>query len=160
MKRNAVYPGSFDPITIGHVDIIERASKLFEHVYVVISVNASKTTPLLSLDERLDLVKKSLIHLPNVSVDVHQGFVYEYALAHDCDSIIRGLRTITDYQSENQLFYFNYQLSNKKIDTVALFADPNHIFLSSSSVKEILAFGGDITPYVPKVVLDYIKEKK
>lgn len=160
MKRYAVYPGSFDPITVGHIDIIERASKLFDHVYVVISLNSSKSNSFFTFEERLKIVKECLSHLPNVTVDIHKGFVYEYALEHECCSIIRGLRTITDYQSENQLFHFNYQLSNKKIDTVSLFADPSHIFLSSSSVKEILAFGGDITPYVPKVVLDYIKEKK
>ena len=158
MKRNAVYPGSFDPITVGHVDIIERAAKLFDNVHVVISLNSSKSNPFFSLEERLEIVKECLKHLPNVTVNMHKGFVYDYALNNDCSTIIRGLRSITDYQSENQLFSFNYQLSNKKVDTVALFADPNHIFLSSSSVREILAFGGDITPYVPVVVLKHIKK--
>lgn len=160
MKRQAMYPGSFDPITLGHVDIIERAAQLFDHVYVVISLNSSKVSPFFSLEERVHLVKLSLAHIPNVTVDCHKGFVYQYALEHNCCAIIRGLRTITDYQSENQLFDFNYRLSDKKVDTVALFADSKHVFLSSSSVKEILTFGGDISPYVPKVILPYIKDKK
>lgn len=160
MKRYAMYPGSFDPITLGHVDIIERAAQLFDHVYVVISVNPSKIKPFFSLEERVNFAKLSLAHIPNVTVDCHQGFVYQYALAKGCCTLIRGLRTLTDYQSENQLFDFNYQLSNKKIDTIALFADSKHVFLSSSIVKEILTFGGDISPYVPKVILPLIYEKK
>lgn len=158
MSKKAVYPGSFDPITNGHVDIIERAAKLFDHVYVVASVNIGKN-PFFTIEERLYFLQESLKHIKNVTVDFNDKFVYEYALAHDAYIIIRGLRTLTDYQSENQLFNFNYELSNKKVDTIALFADIPHIFLASSVVKEIAAFKGDVEKYVPKVVADAIKKK-
>lgn len=158
MEKKAMYPGSFDPITLGHVDIIERAAQLFDHVYVVISINPDKSS-LFSLEERVEFAKLSLAHLPNVTIDVNNGFVYQYALDHNCCTLIRGLRTITDFQSETQLFDFNYQLSKKKIDTVALFADSQHIFLSSSVVKEILTFNGDITPYVPEQIVNKIYDK-
>lgn len=156
--KKAVYPGSFDPITNGHINIIERACKLFDHIYVVASVNIGKQ-PFFSLEERLYFLKESLKHLPNVTVDYNEKFVYQYALDHQAYTIIRGMRTLTDYQSENQLFNFNYELSNGKIDTIALFADIPHSFLASSVIKEIAAFKGDVSKHVPKVVADAIMKK-
>ncbi len=149
--KNAVYPGSFDPITNGHVDIIERASKLFDKVYVLISLNIQKKH-LFNKEERLILVKESLKHIDNVVVDAFDGFVFEYAKNNNIQFIIRGLRTLTDYQAENQLFEFNYSLSNKDVDTVAFFSDSANSFVSSSIVKEVAQFGGDVSKYVPKVV--------
>ena len=149
--KNAVYPGSFDPITNGHVDIIERASKVFDTLYVLISINPQKKY-LFSKDERVQLVKESLKHIDNVIVDSFDGFVYEYAKEHNAKFIIRGLRTLTDYQAENQLFEFNYSLSNKDVDTIAFFSDSSNTFVSSSIVKEIAQFGGDLSKYVPNIV--------
>lgn len=156
--KNAVYPGSFDPITNGHVDIIERASKVFDTLYVLISINPQKTY-LFSKDERVHLVKESLKHIDNVIVDSFDGFVYEYAKKHNAKFIIRGLRTLTDYQAENQLFEFNYSLSNKDVDTIAFFSDSSNTFVSSSIIKEIAQFGGDLSKYVPNIVNKALLEK-
>lgn len=156
--KNAVYPGSFDPITNGHVDIIERASKVFDTLYVLISLNPQKKH-LFDKEERVRLVKESLKHIDNVIVDSFDGFVYEYAKSHDAKFIIRGLRTLTDYQAENQLFEFNYSLSNKDVDTIAFFSDSSNTFVSSSIVKEIAQFGGDLSKYVPSVVNEALKNK-
>lgn len=156
--KNAVYPGSFDPITNGHVDIIERASKVFDTLYVLISLNPQKKH-LFDKEERVRLVKESLKHIDNVVVDSFDGFVYEYAKSHDAKFIIRGLRTLTDYQAENQLFEFNYSLSNKDVDTIAFFSDSSNTFVSSSIVKEIAQFGGDLSKYVPSVVNEALKNK-
>lgn len=156
--KNAVYPGSFDPITNGHVDIIERASKVFDTVYVLVSLNPQKKY-LFNKEERVELVKESLKHIDNVIVDSFDGFVYEYAKNHNAKFIIRGLRTLTDYQAENQLFEFNYSLSNKEVDTIAFFSDSLNTFVSSSIVKEIAQFGGDFSKYVPNAVFKALKEK-
>jgi len=156
--KNAVYPGSFDPITNGHVDIIERASKVFDTLYVLISLNPQKKH-LFDKEERVRLVKESLKHIDNVIVDSFDGFVYEYAKSHNAKFIIRGLRTLTDYQAENQLFEFNYSLSNKDVDTIAFFSDSSNTFVSSSIVKEIAQFGGDLSKYVPSVVNEDLKNK-
>ena len=142
--KNAVYPGSFDPITNGHVDIIERASKVFDTLYVLISLNPQKKH-LFDKEERVRLVKESLKHIDNVIVDSFDGFVYEYAKSHN--------------QAENQLFEFNYSLSNKDVDTIAFFSDSSNTFVSSSIVKEIAQFGGDLSKYVPSVVNEALKNK-
>ena len=154
----AIYPGSFDPITNGHVDIIERASKVFDTLYVLISLNPQKKH-LFDKEERVRLVKESLKHIDNVIVDSFDGFVYEYAKSHNAKFIIRGLRTLTDYQAENQLFEFNYSLSNKDVDTIAFFSDSLNTFVSSSIVKEVAQFGGDLSKYVPKVVQEALISK-
>ena len=156
--KKAVYPGSFDPITNGHVDIIERASKVFDTLYVLISINPHKKY-LFSKEERVQLVKDSLKHIDNVIVDSFDGFVYEYAKNHGAKFIIRGLRTLTDHQAENQLFEFNYSLSNKEVDTIAFFSDSLNTFVSSSIVKEVAQFGGDLSKYVPKVVQEALISK-
>lgn len=149
--KKAVYPGSFDPITNGHVDVIERASKVFDEVIVLIALNTQKKH-LFSKEERVYLAKESLKHIPNVKVDAFDGFVYDYAIKNQAKFIIRGLRTLTDYQAENQLFEFNYNLSNKEVDTIAFFSDSKHTFVASSIIKEIAQFGGDYHKYVPSVV--------
>jgi pantetheine-phosphate adenylyltransferase len=156
--KKAVYPGSFDPITNGHVDIIERASVVFDEVTVLIALNPQKRH-LFTKEERVNLAKESLKHIPNVKVDAFDGLVYEYAIKNDAKFIIRGLRTLTDYQAENQLFEFNYNLSNKRIDTIAFFSDSNNTFVASSIIKEIAQFGGDYHKYVPSVVANALKEK-
>ena len=156
--KNAVYPGSFDPITNGHVDVIERASKVFDEVIVLIALNTQKKH-LFTKEERVYLAKESLKHIPNVKVDAFDGFVYDYAIKNQAKFIIRGLRTLTDYQAENQLFEFNYNLSNKEVDTIAFFSDSKHTFVASSIIKEIAQFGGDYYKYVPSVVAKALDEK-
>ena len=154
----AIYPGSFDPITNGHVDIIKRASYLFDEVIVLIAVNPQKKYTF-STEEKLELVKECLKDVTNVKVDFFDGFVYEYCKRNNANFIIRGLRTLTDYQAENQLFEFNYNLSNKEIDTVALFSDSSNTFVSSSLIKEIAQLGGDFSKYVPTCVFNALKNK-
>ena len=126
--------------------------------YVLISLNPQKRY-LFNKDERVALVKESLKHIDNVIVDAFDGFVYEYAKSHDAKFIIRGLRTLTDYQAENQLFEFNYSLSNKDVDTIAFFSDSLNTFVSSSIVKEVAQFGGNLTKYVPEAVEKALKNK-
>ena len=160
MKNIAVYPGSFDPVTNGHIDIIKRASKLFDYIYVVVSKNFEKQ-PLFTVKERIELVKKCLeeININNVSVEEFSGFIYEYAKTKNANTIVRGLRTTNDFVNEYRLFTYNYGLSNKTIDTVFLCAELENMYTSSSTVKEVASFNGDTSPYVPKLVDDAIKEK-
>lgn len=160
MKKNiAVYPGSFDPVTNGHLDIIKRAVKLFDKVYVIVSRNFEKK-PLFSLEERVDLLKKVLKDHDNIIVESFSGFIYEYAVSKKASTIIRGLRTVQDFQNEYSLFTYNYKLSNKKIDTIFLCAELDNMFTSSSTIKEVVEFGGEIKGYVPKIVAEAIKNKK
>ena len=160
MKNTAVYPGSFDPVTNGHIDIIQRAVKLFDHIYVVVSKNFEKK-PLFTVQERVELLKKCLdeLQIKNVTVEEFSGFIYEYAKTKKATTIVRGLRTMSDFEKEHQLFTYNYGLSNKKIDTIFLCAELENIFTSSSTVKEVVSFNGDTSPYVPKIVDLAIKNK-
>ncbi|MDR0832337.1 MAG: pantetheine-phosphate adenylyltransferase, partial [Bacillales bacterium] len=112
-----------------------------------------------STEEKINFLKESLKHLDNIVIDFTDKLVYEYCFEKNIGTIIRGVRTITDYQSENQLFYFNYELSNKKVDTVCLFAKTEHSFLSSSMVKELALFKGDVSKYVPPIVVQGFKNK-
>ncbi len=160
MKNIAVYPGSFDPVTNGHMDIIKRASKLFDTIYVVVSKNFEKK-PLFCVEERVELVKKCIqeYQIDNVFVEQFSGFIYEYAKSKNASTIVRGLRTNGDFEKEYQLFTYNYGLSNKEIDTIFLCAELENIFTSSSTVKEVVTFNGDVSPYVPSIVNKAIKEK-
>lgn len=158
----AVYPGSFDPISNGHLDIIERAAKIFDKVYVVISINLTKET-LFTPDERVLMMKDVTQHLDNVIVEQTSELLIKYAQSRNAIAIIRGLRNFIDYQYEMTLFQFNRRIDND-IDTFLLFPSADNLFLSSTSIKELVAFGGDISAYVPKELVKpiqkRIKEKK
>jgi pantetheine-phosphate adenylyltransferase len=154
----AVYPGSFDPITNGHLDIIKRALKIFDEVIILISSNLEKKS-LFTLEEKCKLCTSSLEGFKNIRVDYTDKLVYEYALANNASTIIRGVRTLTDYQAENQLHHFNSDLSNFKIDTILMFANTEFLFVSSSIVKELAAFNGDYKKFVPDAVYSALKEK-
>ena len=146
----AVYPGSFDPLTYGHLDVIERAASLFEEVIVSVSRNASKK-PLFSVAERVDMLKAVLAPFPNVTVDSFEGLTVNYAKANGANAIIRGLRAISDFENE-----FMMALTNKKlapaIDTVFLMTRAEYSFISSSGVKEVASFGGCVKELVPPEV--------
>ena len=153
----AVYPGSFDPVSNGHLDIIERAAKTFDILYVVISINPHKKY-IFSPDERLDLLKEATKHINNVIVEASSMLVLEYAKERNCSVIIRGMRNIYDYQNEITLFQFNHDLDSS-IDTYILFPSADNLFLSSSGIKELVMFGKDISKFVPEGLAEKITKK-
>ncbi len=153
----AVYPGSFDPISNGHLDIIRRAAKVFDKLYVVVSVNPVKSY-CFTTDERVYMLKTATKDLNNVEIEYDDGLVLNYAKSRNANVIIRGLRNIFDYENEISLFQFNHTIDNS-IDTFVLFPSSNNLFLSSSSIKELVKFNSDISPYVPSELVEYIREK-
>jgi pantetheine-phosphate adenylyltransferase len=143
----ALYPGSFDPITLGHLDVIERASKLFDRVIVIISVNPYKQ-PLFPVEKRLQQIHQSVDHLENVEVDSFIGLTVEYARQHQAGVILRGLRVLSDFEKELQMAHTNKTLG-EEVETFFLATSKEYSFLSSSVVKEIAQFGGKIDHLVP-----------
>lgn len=152
----AVYPGSFDPITTGHLDIIERTSKIFDKVIVLVAINRNKKATF-SVEEKKQMIKTVTKHLPNIIVESSSDLVSKFALENNVNVIIRGLRNFNDYQDEISLFQFNRSIA-PNIDTFALFPSANNLFLSSSSIKELVSFGADIKNYVPAEIEDYVRE--
>jgi pantetheine-phosphate adenylyltransferase len=155
--KTAVYPGSFDPVTNGHLDIIERSSKLFDKVIVVASVNTSKT-PMFTIDEKKSILKEAVSHLDNVVIDSFQGLLVNYVEENDVDVIVKGLRAISDFEMELQMAGMNRKL-NPNAETVFLMTSTDYSYLSSSIVKEIFKLGGPISELVPKVVEDAMIKK-
>lgn len=153
----AVCPGSFDPITYGHLDIITRGSKVFDKIYVSILNNVSKK-PLFTLEERIELIKEVTKHLPNVEVDSFDGLLVEYAESVGASVIIRGLRAVTDFEYEMQITSMN-RYQNEKIETLFMMTNNQYSFLSSSIVKEAAQYNGDVTGLVPPPVEVALKEK-
>jgi pantetheine-phosphate adenylyltransferase len=150
MMRTAIYPGSFDPLTNGHLDVIERAVKLFDHVIVAVARNESKQ-PLFSLEERLELVKHSIRHLDNVEADSFDCLLVDYVERHSAQAIVRGLRAVSDFEFEFQLALMNRKL-NERVETIFMMPRETYTFLSSRMVKEIAQLGGDVSPFVPACV--------
>lgn len=153
----AVYPGSFDPVTFGHLDIIERASKNVDHLIVAVLNNPSKKG-LFSLDERMELLKEVTKHLPNVEIDHFSGLLAEYANKKSCTTMIRGLRAVSDFEYELQMALVNKKI-NDNIETFFMVSSSEYSYLSSSIVKEVAMFGGNISCFVPKVVEKALKLK-
>ncbi|MDD3191488.1 MAG: pantetheine-phosphate adenylyltransferase [Bacilli bacterium] len=154
MMKIAVYPGSFDPISNGHLDIIERAAKIFDFIYILVSVNPNKKYIFTDL-ERVEMLKIATKHLSNVQVEASNQLVLHYAREKKAQVIIRGLRNFFDYQSEITLFQFNRSIDST-IDTFILFPSADNLFLSSSSIKELVLFGADISNYVPHDLIEMI----
>lgn len=154
----AIYPGSFDPITNGHLDILKSGAEIFDKVIIAVSYNANKKG-FLTVDERVDLIKRSITHLPNVEVDFFEGLTVEYAKKQGADVLLRGLRTSFDFEYELQLSQANNAL-NKNLKTIFLITKPEFNFISSSMVKEILVNNGDISNFVPKPVNDFLLSKR
>lgn len=153
----AVYPGTFDPVTFGHLDIIKRANYIYDKVYVGVLNNSSKT-PLFSVEERVNILKKATKMYENVEVLSFQGLSVDFAKNCDANVIIRGLRAITDFEYELQMAQTNRELDDK-IDTVFLITSLQYAYLSSTTVKEVAAFGGDISKFVPAFVADMTRQK-
>lgn len=157
MKR-AVYPGSFDPVTFGHLDVITRAAEMFDELTVSVLNNKGKT-PLFSVEERVKILKEATKDIPNVKVDSFSGLLIHYAADNNIHVAVRGLRAITDFEYELQIAQTNRKLSDGKLDTVFLTTSLEYAYLSSSGVKEIACFGGDISQCVPDFVAKKIYEK-
>lgn len=157
MDTIAIYPGSFDPVTKGHLDIIERGLKIFDKVVVTILTNPAKTT-LFSVEERMDMLNESLKEFQNTEVDSYQGLLVDYAQKRGANAILRGMRAVSDFEYEFQLALMNRKL-NRDIQTVFLMTSFRWIFTSSSIIKEAARFGGDISDMVPPVVFRKLKEK-
>jgi len=153
----AVYAGSFDPATLGHLDLIERAAALFDHVIVAIGVHPTKH-PLFSAEERKDLIDRIVGHLPNVKVDSFDGLLIDYCAAHAASVIVRGLRVTTDFEYELQIAHANADL-RPQIDTIFLPTRTKHGFVSASLVREIASHGGDVSRYAPQVVCEALTKK-
>ena len=156
--KKAIYPGSFDPVTFGHLDVIRRAASMFDELTVSVLNNTQKT-PLFSVEERVRILEEATKELPNVKVDSFSGLLINYAREKDVHIAIRGLRAITDFEYELQIAQTNRKLSNGELDTIFLTTSLEYAYLSSSSVKEIAEFHGDISQCVPDFVAKLVYEK-
>ena len=155
--RTAIYPGSFDPLTNGHLDVIERAIKLFDRVVVAVAKNESKQ-PLFTLKERLELVRRSVKHLKGVEADSFDSLLVNYVEERNAQAIVRGLRAVSDFEFEFQLALMNRKL-NEKIETIFMMPKDTYTFLSSRIVKEIARLGGDVSSFVPPQVQEALLAK-
>jgi len=158
MASIAVCPGSFDPITNGHLDIIQRGAKVFDKVYVVILSNSSKK-PLFSVEERAELIRRVTAHIPNVEVDHYQGLLVDYAKQVRAKAILRGLRAVSDFEYEMQITSMNRVL-NDELETFFMMTNSQYSFLSSSIVKEVAKYEADISELVPKEVAEALIKKR
>ncbi|HTZ55389.1 MAG TPA: pantetheine-phosphate adenylyltransferase [Candidatus Acidoferrum sp.] len=154
----AIYPGSFDPPTNGHLDVIERAAGAFGEVIVAVVVNPQKRNTMFTLDEREHMLRECVAHLPNVRVDHFRGLLADYLRAQDADVILKGLRVVSDFETEMSTALMNRSLSN--VDTLFLMSDAKYSFVSSSLVKEVFFLGGDVAPFVPAPVLNVMSTKR
>ena len=156
MKR-AIYPGSFDPLTLGHLDMIERSAKIVDELVIGVLNNSAKNS-LFSLDERVSMIKEFTSHLPNVTVTAYDGLLAEYADETGATIIVRGLRAVTDFEYELQIAQTNHAI-NPKIDTIFLTTSLQYAYLSSTITKEVASYGGDISKFVPKDLIDRVYSK-
>lgn len=157
-QSHAVYPGSFDPPTKGHLDVIARSAAIFPLVTVAVVVNPQKRSPFFALDEREEMLRKCTATYPNVRVDHFRGLLADYIKTIDADVIVKGLRVVSDFENEMAFAHMNRSLSN--VDTMFLMSDSSYSFVSSSLIKEVFLQGGDIAKYVPDVVLEAMKLKR
>jgi len=150
---SAIYPGSFDPVTLGHLDIIRRSAEMFDEVIIGVLNNTSKT-PLFSVEERVNMLSEVVSDIPNVRVESFGGLLIDFARQNGVKTIIRGLRAVTDFEYELQMAQTNHKLASD-VETIFLTTNLQYSYLSSTTVKEVAAFGGDISQFVP----DYIEQK-
>jgi len=156
--RRAIYPGSFDPITLGHVDVARRAARLFDELVVAVYSGAEKGAGLFSIDERLALARGALATETNVQVDVFSGLTVEYARAQGATTIVRGLRAVSDFEYEFKLAHMNDHLA-PEVEVVCLMTSSRHSFISSSLIREVASLGGDVDGLVPDHVRDALRGK-
>lgn len=157
-RRVAVYPASFDPITNGHLDLIARASRLFDEVVVAVAVNVDKSGGTLSLDERLVLVREAVSEFPNVRVDVISGLLVEYVRGIGANIVLRGLRALADFEYEFEMALMNHHMF-PELETVFLMTSERWFYVSASRMRELVRFGADVSEFVPESVAKKLKEK-
>ncbi|MBE6026982.1 MAG: pantetheine-phosphate adenylyltransferase [Clostridiales bacterium] len=158
MERKALYAGSFDPVTNGHLNIIERAAKMYDSLTVAIAVNPQKTG-FFTVEERAEILREVTKHIPNVEIDCFEGLTADYVNKHGFTSYVRGLRAVNDFENELQMAQMNAQLFKGGTETVLLMTDPKNSFISSSLIKEVASLGGDVDDLVPPYVVERIREK-
>ncbi len=153
----ALCPGSFDPVTLGHLDIIERTARHFDRVIVAVIRNPQKAQSLFTLEERQDMLHEVTAHLPNISIEFFKGLLVDFARDQGAAAIVKGLRAVSDFDYELQMAQMNQRLSG--IDTFFISTSPQHSFLSSSLVREVARFGGDVSSMVPPLVAERLTER-
>ena len=154
----AICPGSFDPITLGHLNIIRRASRIFDRVVVCVMFNSTKTSPMFSVEERVDMVRRAVAKYPNVTVDSSDGLLAEYARQFDGAVVVKGLRAASDFEYEFQMNLINKKI-NPEMETMFLTSSEKYTFLSSSIVREMARYDADLKGLVPDEIIDEIREK-
>ncbi|MBR1481987.1 MAG: pantetheine-phosphate adenylyltransferase [Ruminococcus sp.] len=157
MKRTVIYPGSFDPVTLGHLQVIRRAARMFDKVIVAVLINSSKT-PTFTVSERMELLRDATADLENVEISGFEGLLAEYARERNVTAIVKGLRAVSDFEYEFQMAIANKKL-NPELETIFITADSDLMYLSSSMVREIGSMGGDISNFVPACLHDRIVRK-
>lgn len=155
--KTAICPGSFDPVTVGHMDIVRRASKMFDRVIIAVMVNPSKR-PSFTIEERIELLSRVMVDIPNVDIVGFDGLLAEYAREQNATAIVKGLRAVSDFEYEFQMALTNKKL-NPELETVFLTTSAENMYLSSSIVKQVAQFNGDISAFVPPCILDDIRAR-
>lgn len=158
MGKTVVCPGSFDPLTIGHLDIITRSAKLFDKVIVVVMRNPNKDSGSFTTEERVDFIKRCTKDLPNVCVDSYAGLLADYVREKGASAVVKGLRAISDYDDEFRQALTNQKL-NSEMETIFMVSNAEHMFLSSSVVKQVCRLGGDVSTFVPEEICDDIVKR-
>ena len=156
--RTAICPGSFDPITLGHLNIIERAAQIFDRVVVCVAANTAKTAPMFTVEEKVEMVRRVIAPYPNVTVEVNSGLLAEFARRYEGSVLIKGLRAASDFDYEFQMDLSNKRI-NPELETMFLTADQRYTFLSSSIVREMAHYGGELSGLVPEEIIRFIEEK-
>lgn len=154
----AICPGSFDPITLGHLNIIRRASKIFDRVIVCVMFNSTKTSPMFSVEERVDMVSRAIAKYPNVTVETSSGLLAEYAKKYEGAVLVKGLRAASDFEYEFQMNNINKHI-NPELETMFLTSSEKYTFLSSSAVREMARYGADLSGLVPNEIIEDIENK-
>ncbi len=154
----AIYPGSFDPLTNGHLDLIARAAKIFDHLVVAILRNASKGAPLFTVEERVAMLSEGIAEFGNVSVSTFDGLLVDFAREQRAHAVVRGIRAISDYEYEFQMALMNRRLS-PELETIFLMPDAKYSFVSSRLVKDVFKLGGSVDGLVPRFVIERLKDK-
>ena len=156
--RTAICPGSFDPITLGHLNIIERAAQIFDRVVVCVAANTAKTAPMFTVEEKVEMVRRVIAPYPNVTVEVNTGLLAEFARRYEGSVLIKGLRAASDFDYEFQMDLINKRI-NPELETMFLTADQRYTFLSSSIVREMALYGAELSGLVPEEIIAFIEEK-